>query len=148
MSTRPDDSSGRRGSVLAVLLETAVLGAFCVAAIVWIIPAYTSGNALGLDPSYMPTLYAASALILIVLNGLLHASGLAPARPMPVGSLRATLPIMLVAVAGGLAFRYVGPVAVAAAVLPAMMLLLGERRWLLIAGATVVWTVILLLIFR
>lgn len=113
-----------RGSMLA---ETALLAGFCLALLVWIIPAQTSEGGFGLSPAFLPTALAAALLVLVLADGAgrLLTRRAEPAYPEGFGALGR---IMALAVLGALVLRF-GGVALAGAVASGAGLpLLGERR--------------------
>jgi hypothetical protein len=138
----------RQGATLAAALETATLCGLGLLAIFWIIPWQTSGNALGLDPAFMPTVYAGAFVVLVLTNGVLYLSGRITASPLTNGAVGPVIVVMAICCAGITAFEFVGAAACGLLVVPGIMIVLGERRWVLIAATTMVTAAGLALVFR
>ena len=144
----PRREDRRQGATLVAALEAATLCGLGLLAIFWIIPSQTSGNALGLDPAFMPTVYAATFVVLVLANGALYLSGRITDPPLTKGAIGPVIVIMAICCAGVLTFEFVGAVACGLLVVPAIMIVLGERRWVLIAATTLVTAAGLALVFR
>ncbi len=129
---------GRRGNILAAALETVVLCGLGLVAIFWIIPAQTSGSALGLNPAFMPTVYASAFVFFVLLNGVLQLSGHVTASPLTQGAIWLVVAMVAICCAGIMAFERFGAAVCALVVIPCSMVALGERRWGLVVGTTVV----------
>lgn len=121
-----------RGSVLA---ELVVLVALALLAFFWIIPAQVSGGGMGLDPGVLPRVCVAAVGALVLLDGgkrLLTAE-----RVEAYGeSWAALLIITALAVLGALVMQFAGAAVCGLVTIPIGMLLLGERRPLLIVAST------------
>jgi hypothetical protein len=143
---KPGDD-GRQGAILAATLETAVLCGLALLTIFWVIPSQTSGNALGLDPGFMPTLYTAAFLVLILMNGVLQLANRTKITPMTEGAVGPVTMVFGICCLGVAVFEYFGAVACSALVVPLIMVALRERRWILIVSTTVVFTAGLALVF-
>jgi hypothetical protein len=128
----------KRPEALLVVLEAAVLGGLGLLAIFWIIPAQTSGSALGLSPGYMPTVYATALVVVVLANAVLHLTGRIATSPLVEGSIGSVAIVVIISCIGVALFEFVGAVFCGLVVLPSMMIALGERRWALIAGTTLV----------
>jgi hypothetical protein len=143
---KPGDD-GRQGTLLVVTLETTVLCCLGLLAIFWIIPSQTSGNALGLDPGFMPTLYTAAFVVLILMNGVLQLASRATVTPVTEGAIGPVTMVFGICCLGVAVFEHFGAVACSALVVPLIMVALRERRWILIVSTTVVFTAGLALVF-
>lgn len=144
----PSQQPRRQGATLVAALEAAVLCGLGLLSVFWIIPTQTSGNALGLDPAFMPTVYAAAFVAIVLTNGVLHLTGRITASPLTAGAIGPVIAVMAICCAGIAAFEYLGAVACGVVVVPCMMIMLGERRRVLIAATTVVTAAGLALVFR
>lgn len=128
-----------RGSLA---MEALLIGGLAVAALFWIIPAQTTEGGIGLSPAFLPNLCAAAIGALAAADGLLRMmrGTSIPAYPERWTSL---ICMGLVAAIGMFALRWGGAVACAVIAPLVGMLVLGERRVLilsvtaLICGGTV-----------
>ncbi|MGE0241930.1 MAG: tripartite tricarboxylate transporter TctB family protein [Parvibaculaceae bacterium] len=127
-----------RGNVRATVIEVGLIGLFCLLVLFWVIPAETSGTGSGLDPDTMPTVTiiallataVAGAVIRILHNGKgSEQAGLGLAPLFVHGGICAT---------GGALLGLLGPLACTLFTLPALMIALGERRWVRILATTAV----------
>lgn len=118
-----------RGSVLAELL---ILTSFALLAFFWIIPSQVSGGGLGLDPGFLPRLCVAAIGLLVLADGLLRIMRGAQAKSYPEGWAALTR-VGSLAVLGAVVLQFAGLAAAALVTVPIGMLVLGERRPLLIA---------------
>jgi hypothetical protein len=143
---KPGDN-WRQGTILVATLETAILCCLGLLAIFWIIPSQTSGNALGLEPSFMPTLYTAAFVVLILMNGVLQLARRSAITSVTEGAVGPVTMVFGICCLGVAVFEYFGAVACSALVVPLIMVALRERRWILIVSTTVVFTAGLALVF-
>lgn len=143
---KPGDN-WRQGTILVATLETAILCCLGLLAIFWIIPSQTSGNALGLEPSFMPTLYTAAFVVLVLMNGVVQLASRSTITPVTEGAVGPVTMVFGICCLGVAVFEYFGAVACSALVVPLIMVALRERRWILIVSTTVVFTAGLALVF-
>jgi hypothetical protein len=124
-------------SRLSLIAETLLLAGFCVALLVWIIPAQTSEGGFGLSPAFLPTALTAALLALLVLDGgrRLVSRRAEPAYPTGIGALGR---IIGLAVLGALILRFGGIVPAGAVTSAAGMVILGERRALPVLGTAII----------
>ena len=132
---------------LAAVVETAVLCGLGLVAVLWVIPAQTSGTGLGLPPAFLPTVCAVTATLLILGDGVVSIL-----RPRPSGNdeegWSAFILVGGVTVICTTLFQLAGIVVSTLFTIPACMLLLGERRWLPILLTTAVAAISLGFVFR
>lgn len=129
-SPRPELRS--RSSVFA---ETLCLAGLALVAFVWIIPSQVSGGGLGLDPGFLPRLSAAAIGLLVLADGVKRVAGGQPGEAYPAG-WSALVRIGGLAVLGAIVLQLAGIAAAAFVTIPVGMLILGERRPLLIVATT------------
>ena len=119
----------------AAILEAAIVVALGLAAI-WLIRAQTThGPVLGLPPAFLPTVCAV-AIIAVALIGLAVRLW-RPERLLPEQALPAWPAAMLLAVAlgGGLVLQLAGPFAGGLLIVAVGVVLLGERRPMVLIGS-------------
>lgn len=121
-----------RSSVLAELL---CLTGLALVAFVWIIPLQVSGGGLGLDPGFLPRLCAGAIGLLVLADGLQRLLRGQPVEVYPAG-WSALARVGGLAVLGAVVLEFVGIAAAALVTIPVGMLILGERRPILIAATT------------
>lgn len=134
MSEGASEPGRSRASVLA---EALFLGGFSLALLVWIIPAQTSEGGIGLSPAFLPEVCAAAIGILVLLDGAGRLLRGAPAAAYPEG-WAALLRIGGISLLGGLVLAWAGVTAAALATCAAGLLVLGERRPLVIAATLLI----------
>jgi hypothetical protein len=122
-----------RGSVVAELL---ILTGAALLAVFWIIPSQVSGGGLGLDPGFLPRLCAVAIGILVFLDGVRRLLGRSPQDEAYASGWSALILIGGLALLGAVAIRFASIAVAAVLVIPIGMVLLGERRPLLIALTT------------
>ena len=123
-----------RGSVVAELL--CVTGA-ALLAFAWIVPAQVSGGGLGLDPGFLPRVCAGAIGVLTLVDGLLRLMRDRPAEAYPTG-WSALVRVGGLAVLGIIVMQLAGISATALIAVPIGMVILGERRPLLIVATTAI----------
>jgi hypothetical protein len=123
-----------RGSVIAELLG---LTGLALLAFFWIIPSQVSGGGLGLDPGFLPRFCVVAIALLILADGIKRLVGgeLVEAYTERWSALAY---VGAIAVLGAVILRLGGVAASALVTIPVGMLALGERRPILIIGATAV----------
>ncbi|MFL9826383.1 tripartite tricarboxylate transporter TctB family protein [Rhodoplanes sp. SY1] len=152
------DAAGRAGdaapaatpgarSRLSVVAEAVLLGAAALAAVVWIIPAQTSDGGIGLSPAVFPTVCAIALGVFVIADAALRLLRAAPGERYPDG-WGAFVRIGAVAVLGVCLLPVVGIAGCALAMVPAGMLVLGERRPLRIVVAALACAGLVWLVFR
>jgi hypothetical protein len=139
---RPEPRS--RGSVIA---EGLLLAGIAVIAVVWIIPIQTTGAGVGLPPGFVPTLCAGALGALVLLDGLMRLVRTSQSPGYPSG-WSALVRLGSVAILGAAVLQVVDMVVCALITIPAGMLALGERRWIMIVGTAAVVTGCLALVVR
>ncbi|MFD2182350.1 tripartite tricarboxylate transporter TctB family protein [Rhodoplanes azumiensis] len=140
-------SSGPARSRLSVVAEAVLIAGAALAAVVWIIPAQTSDGGIGLSPAVFPTVCAIALGLFVVADALLRLLRATPGDPYPDG-WGACLRIGAVAVLGAAVLPVVGIAGCALVMVPAGMLVLGERRPLRIAVAALACVGLVWLVFR
>ena len=128
----PSTEPRSRGSVLAELL---ILAGLALIAFVWVIPAQVSGGGFGLDPGILPRLCAAAIGLMVLVDGLQRLVRGVQAEAYSAG-WAALVRIGVLAVLGAIVLQVAGVAAAALVTVPVGMLLLGERRPVLIAATT------------
>lgn len=125
----------RHGRPLKVVLEVICIVALGLFVVLFIIPRETSGIGLGLNPSTVPTIAALTAVLLAASDGALR---LLRSGQFVSSSLK--LPPLLimggVSVLAVFLLGYGGALLCVGIILPLLMLILGERRWLRILATT------------
>ncbi|MCR4264770.1 hypothetical protein [Nitratireductor sp. ZSWI3] len=145
------DIQGRRISRLPqfrkALGELIVVGGASLAMIFWIIPAQTSaGGELGLSPQLVPTVCSAAIGLLTLFRFIATLISTPTREPGDDAPIHYALSMIAATVAGIAAIAYLGW-AVGGAVLALLVLLvLGERRALMLAALPVLVAVLLFLI--
>ena len=140
----PSAEPRSRGSVLAELL---ILAGLALIAFVWVIPAQVSGGGFGLDPGILPRLCAAAIGLMVLVDGLQRLARGAQMEGYSAG-WAALVRIGVLAVIGAVVLQVAGIAAAALVTVPVGMLLLGERRPLLIAATTALVAGLLFLLQR
>lgn len=144
-SAEADDDSGQSGvTPVTDIVAGAVLTALAAAALLWIVPAHTETGVSGYDvsPAFFPRLGAgvvlALALVLVATAARRHL-----AKDRDGASGRRVLVDVLIwsAAAAGtvVGLQYIGFIATSAIVIAGWMLLAGQRRWLTIAAAALLF---------
>ena len=134
MSDRSAPAEPRsRGSVVAEML--CLIGA-ALLAFFWIIPSQVSGGGLGLDPGFLPRLCAGAIGVLVLADGIRRLASRGVRDEAYASGWSALLWIGALAVLGAVVLRYASLAAASAVTIPLGMLVLGERRPLLIAMTT------------
>ncbi|WP_210207626.1 tripartite tricarboxylate transporter TctB family protein, partial [Rhodoplanes elegans] len=131
----------------SVVAEAVLIGGAALAAVVWIIPAQTSDGGIGLSPAVFPTVCAIALGVFAVADALLRLARGAPGERYPDG-WGAFFRIGAVAVLGVCLLPVVGIAGCALVMVPAGMLVLGERRPLHIAVAALACAGLVWLVFR
>lgn len=124
-----------RGSVLAEML---CLAGAALLAFFWIIPSQVSGGGLGLDPGFLPRLCAGAIGVLVLVDGVRRLTSRSVPDEAYAGGWSALICIGGLALLGAFVLRYASIAAAAAVAIPIGMLVLGERRPLLIALTTAI----------
>lgn len=132
---------------LAAVVETAALCGLGLVAILWVIPAQTSGAGLGLPPAFLPTVCAVAATLLTLGDGIVRVVRPRPSETNEEG-WSAFILVGAVTIICTILFQVAGIVVSTLFTIPACMLLLGERRWLPILLTTAVATIGLGFVFR
>ncbi len=122
-----------RGSVVAELL---FLTGAALLALFWIIPSQVSGGGLGLDPGFLPRLCAGAIGVLVLLDGLRRLSRSGVPDEAYANGWSALIRIGGLALLGAVVLRYAGLAAASVVTIPVGMVLLGERRPILIVLTT------------
>lgn len=142
-------TEGFTGSRFGAILEGLVVLGLALTAILRIIPAQTTSNAvLGLPPAFMPTVAAAAVAVLAAVGlalRLVWPEPPAPERRAPLG------PAILVgglATLGVLTLQFLGPVTAGLIMVVLGVPALGERRAGVVLAAWAVTAVALLVAFR
>jgi uncharacterized membrane protein HdeD (DUF308 family) len=136
--------SRSRGSVLVELL---ILTGLALLAFFWIIPSQVSGGGLGLDPGFLPRLCAAAIGLLILADGVLRLVRSVHVEAYPEG-WAALVRVGSLAVLGAVILQFAGLAVASLVTIPIGMLMLGERRPLLIALTTLLVAGLLFLFQR
>jgi uncharacterized membrane protein HdeD (DUF308 family) len=136
--------SRSRGSVLAELL---ILTGLALLAFFWIIPSQVSGGGLGLDPGFLPRLCAAAIGLLVLADGVLRLVRNVHVESYPEG-WAALVRVGSLAVLGAVILQFAGLAVASLVTIPIGMLMLGERRPLLIALTTLLVAGLLFLFQR
>lgn len=128
---RPKELRARSSFIAELILILAL----AIAAFFWIIPAQVSGGGMGLDPGVLPRVCVAAIAGLVLLDGLKR---LLTAERIEAYEERwtALLIIIALAVLGAFVMQLAGLAVSALVTIPIGMLLLGERRPLLIIATT------------
>lgn len=140
-------ATGGARSRLSVVAEAVLIGGAALAAVGWIIPAETSDGGIGLSPAVFPTVCAIALGIFVVADALLRLVRRAPGERYPDG-WAAFLRIGAVAILGAAVLPFVGISGCALVMVPAGMLVLGERRPLPLVVAALACAGLVWLIFR
>lgn len=143
----PGPAATRSRGRLSVVAEAGLIGGAALAAVAWIIPAQTSDGGIGLSPAVFPTVCAAALGVLALADALLRLVRGAPGERYPDG-WSAFGRIGAVAILGTVVLAVAGIAACALVMVPAGMLVLGERRPLRLAGAALACAGLVWLIFR
>lgn len=125
----------RHGRPLKVVLEVICIVALGLFAVLFIIPRETSGIGLGLNPSTVPTIAALVAAFLAAADGALRLIRSGPFVSSPL-RMPALLIMSGVSVLTVFLLGYGGALLCVGIILPLLMLILGERRWLRILATT------------
>ena len=141
-----DEASGLR-SRSSVLAELVVLAGLALAGYFWIIPSQVSGGGLGLDPGFLPRLCAAAIGLLILADGVLRLVRSVHVEAYPEG-WAALVRVGSLAVLGAVILQFAGLAVASLVTIPIGMLMLGERRPLLIALTTLLVAGLLFLFQR
>ena len=119
-----------------IVLETAVVAGAALAAAFWIIPWQTTSDpSLSIQPALLPTVCALAIAALSVVHAALRL-GKARREALPPSAWKPALLAMLITAAGVAALQWAGAVAAVIVIVPALMGMLGERRWRRIVLAT------------
>ena len=123
------DERGDRASRLAALRETAVVAGLALAAL-WVIPrqAASSGPVLGLQPALLPTVCAGVIAVVALFALLLRLLRPEPLLPERTAAIWPAALLAAVAIAGGLALQFIGPVACCLVSVALGLAALGEKR--------------------
>ena len=141
-----DEASGLR-SRSSVLAELVVLAGLALAGYFWIIPSQVSGGGLGLDPGFLPRLCAAAIGLLVLADGVLRLLRNVHVESYPEG-WAALVRVGSLAVLGAVILQFAGLAVASLVTIPIGMLMLGERRPLLIALTTLLVAGLLFLFQR
>lgn len=121
----------------AVLAEVVCLSGLALLSMFWIIPSQVSGGGFGLDPGFLPRVYAGAIAVLVLADGLLRlARNQWPSRYAAGWSALARIGGL--AIVGTIVLQFAGGAIAALVVVPLGMLVLGERRPILIAATTII----------
>ena len=122
-----------RSSVVAEML---CLVGLALLAVFWIIPSQVSGGGLGLDPGFLPRLCAGVIGVLTLLDGVRRLSSRGTPNGAYASGWSALIRIGGLALLGAIAVRFASLAVAAAITIPIGMVLLGDRRPLLIGLTT------------
>ena len=132
------------GSLIA---ETLGITGFAFLAVVWIIPTQSVGTGIGLAPSFFPIVCTGAVGMLVLLDGVIRISHAAP-EPLYEAGWAALVRLGSVAVLGAVVLQFAGGTMCALVTVPAGMLVLGERRPLVILFTTGIVAFFLALVLR
>lgn len=136
--------TGRSGPAI----EAGVACALAVVAVFLVIPAQTGSGGIGLDPADLPTACAILIAVLVAGDGVVRlAAGKGRGAPDQASSPRTSAGILaiLLCILAAVLIAFVSVPIVAAILVPALMLVLGERGVLRITITTAITTAILAL---
>lgn len=128
-----------------VAVEWLTVGLLGLLAYFWLIPNQTTADPFAaLQPGLLPSICALAILILAAVQAVRDTRSLqsrgnqpaVPARAQP-SSWRAVVPTMGTTAVALVLLEFAGMAATAAFLIPALMLILGERRYLRIAVVTI-----------